>query len=64
MNKTKENRTRIDVRCTQKEKEMITELARDRGMTVSEYIKDRLFGRKVTVRYMDIGKGEREIREV
>ncbi|MFM1782200.1 MAG: hypothetical protein RLZZ181_1005 [Pseudomonadota bacterium] len=60
----KEVRTRIDVRCSKKEKELIEELARDRGLTVSEFIREKLFGRKMTVRYLDRGQGEREIKEV
>jgi predicted DNA binding CopG/RHH family protein len=57
----KEKKTRIDVRCTEKEKEYLKELARDRGMTTSEYIREKLFGKKMVVRYLDQGKYTREV---
>jgi hypothetical protein len=60
----REVRTRIDVRCSKKEKELIEELAKDRGLTVSEFIREKLFGRKMTIRYLDRGQGEKEIKEV
>ena len=50
---TKETRTRIDIRCSDREKALLSELAEDRGMTLSEYIREKLFGRKVTVRLLD-----------
>ena len=59
----KETRTRIDIRCSEKEKAKLQELAKDRGMTLSEYCRDRLLGRKVTVRYLDTKK-EKIINEV
>lgn len=59
----KEVRTRIDIRCTKKEKELLIELAKDRGMTLSEYCKEKLLGRKVTIRYLDV-KYEKEFKEV
>lgn len=59
----KETRTRIDIRCSEKEKAKLQELAADRGMTLSEYCRDRLLGRKVTVRYLDTKK-EKIINEV
>jgi hypothetical protein len=49
------NNTRIDIRCTKQEKETLKVLAKDRGMTVSEFVKSKLFGRKITVRYLDQG---------
>jgi len=45
---------RIDIRVSKEEKLKIKELAKDRGMTVSEYIRDKIFGRKVVVRFHDI----------
>lgn len=60
----KDKRTRIDVRCSVKEKKLLMDLARARGMTASELIREMIFGRKVTVRYRDIGKGQKEIIEV
>lgn len=42
---------RIDIRCTPEEKIKIKELARDRGMTISEYVKEKIFGRKIVVRF-------------
>lgn len=59
----KDARTRIDIRCSEKEKEKLLELASDRGMTLSEYCREKLLGRKVTVRYLD-AKGEKKINEV
>lgn len=55
----KESRHRIDIRVTKKEKEIIQEWARCKGMTTSEYIREKVFGRKVVVRYLDQGIGER-----
>ena len=59
----KEARTRIDIRCSAKEKAALLELAKNRGMTLSEYCRERLLGRKVTVRYLD-HKGQKDINEV
>lgn len=59
----KEVRSRIDIRCTQKEKERLQELASEANMTLSEWAKQKLLGRKVTVRYLD-AKGKKEINEV
>jgi len=55
----KEARTRIDIRCSPKEKALLQELADDAGMTLSEYCRQKLLGRKVTVRYIDQGKGQK-----
>lgn len=60
----KEKKIRFDIRCTKKERAILEELAKDRGITVSELVREKLFGRKVTVRYYDVGKGEKEIVEV
>ena len=49
----KNDKHRIDIRCTKKEKEMVQTLARDCGLSVSEYIKQKLFGRKMMIRYYD-----------
>ena len=57
-------RTRVDVRMSIREKEYLVELAKTSGYTVSEYIRMKLFGRKITVRYLDLGKGQREIKEI
>jgi hypothetical protein len=57
----KELRTRIDIRCTPKEKELLQEMARETGYTVSEYVRVKLFGRKVTVR-LSKGKEPREVK--
>lgn len=58
------DRNRIDVRCSNKEKDLLKELSKDRGMTVSEYIREKLFGRKVTVRYTESAKGNKQFEEV
>ena len=50
---------KVQFRLTKKEKAQLKEWASDRGMSISEYIKEKLFGRKVTIRYIDQGKGER-----
>ena len=60
----KNNRPSINIRMTQKEIAALKEMAKDRGYTMSELIREKLFGRKVTVRYLDIGKGQREVKEV
>lgn len=56
-----EMRERVDIRLTKEEKNKLKELARDRGMTVSEYVREKIFGRKVTIRWQDQGKGSREL---
>lgn len=56
-----EMRERVDIRLTKEEKNKLKELARDRGMTVSEYVREKIFGRKVVVRWQDQGKGSREV---
>ena len=53
-------RPRIDIRCSAKEKLQVQEWARDVGMTVSEYCRQKVFGRKLVVRFIDQGKGERD----
>ena len=53
-------RPRIDIRCSAKEKQQAQEWAKDAGMTLSEYCRQKVFGRKVIVRFVDQGKGERE----
>jgi len=55
----KSMRSRVDIRVTAEEKKQLQELARDTGETVSEYIRRKLFGRKVTVRYLDQDKGKK-----
>lgn len=46
-------RDRIDVRCTPKEKELIIRLAKKAGLGMSEYVKMRLFGKKIVLRATD-----------
>lgn len=46
-------RTRIDVRCSLAEKQTIEELARVRGLSVSEFIRSQIFGRKMVIRVGD-----------
>lgn len=43
-------RKKIDFRVTEEEKGQIVEMARIRGMSISELVKQTLLGRKVTVR--------------
>lgn len=47
-------RVRVDIRMTVKEKKLLKELARDRGLTLSEYVRERLMGREMTVRIGEI----------
>ena len=56
-----EMRERVDIRLTKDEKKKLKELANDRGMTVSEYVREKIFGRKVVLRWQDQGKGSREV---
>ena len=44
---------KIDIRGTEEEREQIKEMARIRGMTVSELVKTTLLGRKMVVRVKD-----------
>lgn len=61
----KDKNTRVDVRMRESEKRKLQELAKDRGLTMSEYIKEKLFGRKVTVRWKDRGeKDQAEMIEI
>lgn len=50
---------KIQFRLTKKEKEQLKGWASDRGYTVSEYIREKIFGRKITVRYIDQDKGKK-----
>lgn len=49
----------IQMRCTHKEKTLLFELAKEKGMTLSDYIKDKVFGRKVSIRVTE--KGIKEV---
>ena len=44
---------KIDIRVTEEEREAIKEMARIRGMTVSEFVKCTILGRKMVVRVKD-----------
>lgn len=51
-----EMKTKIQFRLTKEEKKELMEMARVRGMTVSELIRQTFFGRKVTLRWKDRGE--------
>lgn len=55
-----EMKTKIQFRVTKEEKKELMEMARVRGLTVSELIRQTFFGRKITIRWQDQGKGSRE----
>lgn len=40
----------IIIRCTEKEKKMLKKMADSKDKTITDYIKDKLFGRKAAVR--------------
>lgn len=44
---------KIDIRVTEEEREAIKEMARIRGMSISELVKATLLGRKMVVRVKD-----------
>ena len=41
--------TSLQIRCTQKEKELLKSLALEHGQTVSEYFRTKVFGNRMTV---------------
>lgn len=49
----------IVLRCSEKEKELLRELAKDKGLTLTEYIKNKVFGRKLEIRVTE--KGVKEV---
>lgn len=49
----------IIIRCNEREKALIKELAKEKGLTVTEYIKVKVFGRKLECRVTE--KGIREV---
>ena len=53
MKKTSDEK--IIFRCTVKEKKLLKELAHNNNMNVSDYIKHKVFGRKLTIRVTENG---------
>jgi len=49
----------IVVRCSEREKALLKELAEAKGLTITDYIKNKVFGRKVEIRVTE--KGVREV---
>jgi hypothetical protein len=49
----KKDRSRIDIRCTVKEKELIKKMAKAAGLDMSEFIREQLFGKRVVLRVTD-----------
>jgi len=57
MSKTSDER--INIRCTIKEKKLLKDLASSKNMSISDYIKDKVFGRKLNIRVTE--KGIKEV---
>lgn len=40
----------IVLRCTPKEKELLRSLAKEKGVTLTDYVKDKVFGKLIEIR--------------
>lgn len=56
MSKTSEER--INIRCTAREKKLLKELAKKKGVSISDLIKDKVFGRSLKIRITENGVRE------
>lgn len=50
--KTKKT-SHIVLRCTSKEKELLRSLAKEKGVNLTDYVKDKLFGRIIVLREIE-----------
>ena len=48
----------IIIRCTEKEKKMLKKMAESKDKTITDYIKDKIFGRSALVRITKDGMRE------